>query len=79
MGINNPLRNVWARLVGVRLAIRLDNRLPGWCWAHICTDLGLGWDIWNWRRARENSCAKDCERDGACWCGKMVKVKVTGA
>lgn len=76
MGINNPFRELWVKWIGMRLAIWMDKRLPTWCWAHICTDLGLGWDILKWRRARENTCANDCERNGSCWCGKMVRSKL---
>ena len=76
MSMNNRFwRGLWERTVGMRIALWLDKRYPNWCWAHLCTDIGLGWNILGFRRAKEEGlgCKKDCERDRACWCGKMNK------
>lgn len=69
--IQQVLRTVWRKTIGFRLALWLDKRLPTWCWADICTTIGLGYDIWDWRKGKENSCAEDCAKQGSCWCGKM--------
>ena len=57
----------------MRLALWLDRRHPDWCWATLCTDLALGWDLWHWRENAKNIsvCRMDCERNGSCWCGKL--------
>src|SRR4029077_20432391 len=56
-------RKLWERTIGMRLALWLDKRHPDWCWAALCVDLGLGWDI---RGAMENAessgprCKREC-------------------
>jgi len=69
-------KRIWERVIGVRLALWLDKRHPDWCWASLCVDLGLGWDI---RDAIENAVSNgpQCQRECAgpiegCWCGKFM-------
>jgi len=73
--VQEKMRAVWRNTIGFRLALWLDKRFPKWCWAELCTTIGLGYDIQDWRKARETgpSCARDCETFGSCYCGKMVK------
>jgi hypothetical protein len=55
------------------LVDRLDRR-QRYCWADICTGLGLGWNVWGWRaeaRSSMRQCFKDCDELGTCWCGKL--------
>lgn len=71
-------RAFWRETVGFRLALYLDKKFPSWCWAEVCTVVGLGWGLFDrdkWDDIRSNGCAKDGDESGSCWCGKMVKGK----
>lgn len=71
--LTRAIRELWKKTIGFRLALWLDKKFPDWCWADICTTIGLGYDILDWRKAKQNSCREDCEEQGSCWCGKMVR------
>lgn len=68
------LQRLWERFIGMRLALWIDKRHPEYCWAEVCTSLGLGWNICGWREdaQRIESCREDCARNGSCWCGKLM-------
>jgi len=80
-------QQLWERTIGMRLAQWLDKRHPDWCWASLCVDLGMGWDI---RGAIENAqsagqqCKSECSGPiEGCWCGKFMserlKKEIAGA
>ena len=71
--IQELIRWAWRQSIGFRLALWLDKKHPTWCWAHLCTTIGLGYDFFDWEKFKHNSCRKDCEELGSCWCGKMVR------
>ena len=57
------------------LAMALNRRQPGWCWASFCVDLGLGWNLREplaKARASGPICRDDAQLEGSCWCGKMM-------
>jgi len=72
--MNDIMRRQVSR-VTMPLAIWLDRRHPDWCWASLCVDLGLAYDLRGWRSGAEDSlavCQRDCRENGSCWCGKMA-------
>lgn len=78
------LQQLWTRTVGMRLAGWLEMRHNDWCWADICTNVGLGWDIaWLWNTTAEEKATSfrslcdvntaECSaKNGSCWCGKSM-------
>lgn len=67
-------KRVWEKAIGMRLAIWLNDRHPDWCWAELCVQLGLGWDLPNWKERAQSieTCRQDCAQNGSCWCGKLM-------
>lgn len=68
------LRRFASRVFLLPLAKWLDGRNPRWCWADLCTDLGLAYRLRGWsERAKKRGprCEADARESGTCWCGKM--------
>src|SRR5690348_8698895 len=68
------LQTFWCNHGGYRLAPWMDKRNPDYCWADICTDLGMARNLLGWREhARESGppCQREANEIGCCWCGKF--------
>lgn len=70
----DALRGFASRWFLLRLASWLDDRHPDWCWAWLCHDWGLGYDLHH--PCEFDGGAEPCRREarvmGHCWCGKFT-------
>jgi hypothetical protein len=68
-------KRIWERTIGMRLALWLDKRHPDWCWASLCVNLGMGYDLLRWRKRAKDVgvCRQECLGPiEGCYCGKFM-------
>ncbi|MFI5202206.1 MAG: hypothetical protein ACHQNE_07450 [Candidatus Kapaibacterium sp.] len=76
--ITRWLQERWAKIIGLKLASWYSERHPEKCWAEICTDMGMGHNLFQrypaWTCGTRLSTEADRERSECdlCWCGKQA-------